>query len=378
MSTRRTFLTAGTLALSQFLFACGQNQGDSLQVRLLKGSVPAQILKEFQRRMDKGGTLDFLQGDQLADLFKLLSDWKTQGGKAPASSFLPLGDRSVPVADLVTLGDFWLPIAIQQGLIRPIPWEVQWKLLAPEWLALVRRDRQGNPDPQGDIWAAPYRWGTLMMAYQPEKFKALGWTPQEWSDLWRPELKGHISLPDSPRAVIGLALKKLGQSANPSDLSKITALPAELIALHQQVKFYSSDAYLQPLSLGDTWAAVGWSNEILPTVERDRSLAATVPTTGTLLTADLWVQPATAQPTPPQIAKLMDWINFCWQPEIASQLSLLSAATSPLFKGGQTPIPPMLQQKPLRLPSAAILDRSEFLLPAANDQYSRQWSAMRQ
>lgn len=390
MPTRRTFLAAAAFATSQLLLSCSQTRDSASQVRLLKGSVPAQILREFQRHLEKetGGKatdLNFLQSEQLADLFKLLETWKKQktvSDAKPSGFSLPFSDRPVPTADLITLGDFWLTPAIQQGLIRPLNLDVQWNLLAPEWQTLVKRDRQGQPDPQGEIWAAPYRWGTLMIAYQPEKFKSLGWLPKDWSDLWRPELKGHISLPDSPRSVIGLTLKKLGQSAHLQDLTTVSSLGAELKALHQQAKFYSSDAYLQPLSLGDTWVAVGWSNEILPTIERDRTLAALVPPAGTLLTADLWVHPATASPQADQSALLMEWINFCWQPKIATQLSLLSSAASPLFRGGQNiVIPPSLQQKPLLLPPAAVLQRSEFLLPltaAASEQYRRQWIAMRQ
>jgi putative spermidine/putrescine transport system substrate-binding protein len=375
MINRRTFLTASTLALSQLLLGCGQNRPDSLQVRLLKGSIPAQILKAFQRQTDRQGDIEFLPGEQLADLFKLLETWKNPS--PPASGFaLPMANRTPSIADLVTLGDFWLAIAIQQKLIQPIDWELMWKGLPPIWLDLVRRDDQGDLNPNGKIWAAPYRWGTLMIAYQPEKFKALGWTPKDWSDLWRPELKGHISLPDSPRSVIGLVLKKLGQSANAPNLDAIANLTTELADLHQQVKFYSSDVYLQPLSLGDTWVAVGWSNEIIPTVERDRSLAAVVPASGTLLTADLWVRPVAAQTAQPQISKLMDWINFCWQPDTAAQLSLLSNGTAPNFKTGQ--VPPSLQNKPLRLPPAAVLDRSEFLLPVPSEKYSRRWAEMRQ
>jgi len=395
MPTRRTFLAAATFATSQFLLSCSQTRDSASQVRLLKGSVPAQILKEFQRRVEKATDLKFLQSEQLTDLFKLLETLKQQktvSDAKPSGFSLPFSDRPVPVADLITLGDFWLTPAIQQGLIRPLNLEVQWNLLAPEWQMLMKRDRQGQPDPQGEIWAAPYRWGTLMIAYQTEKFKALGWLPKDWSDLWRPELKGHLSLPDSPRSVIGLTLKKLGQSAHLQDLTTVSFLAAELKALHQQVKFYSSDAYLQPLSLGDTWVTVGWSNEILPNIERDRSLAALIPSTGTLLTADLWVQPASAQPTLDQSALLKEWINFCWQSKIAAQLSLLSFAASPLFKGGQNiggqniggqniAIPPSLLQKPLLLPPAAVLQRSEFLLPltpVASEQYRRHWIAMRQ
>ena len=390
MPTRRTFLAAATLAVSQLLLSCSQTRSSSSQVRLLKGSVPAQILKEFQRQVEKATDLNFLQSEQLVDLFKLLETWKQQQAvpaPEPSSFSLPFKNRPAPVADLITLGDFWLAPAIQQGLIRPLTLELQWELLAPEWLELMKRDRQGQPDPQGEIWAAPYRWGTLMIAYQPEKFKSLGWVPKDWSDLWRPELKGHLSLPDSPRTVIGLALKKLGQSVHLQDLTTVSALESELKTLHQQVKFYSSDAYLQPLSLGDTWVTVGWSNEILPTIERDRTLAALIPATGTLLTADLWVHPATAQPNSAQSVLLLKWINFCWQPKIATQLSLLSSAASPLFKGGQNKggqnieIPPVLQQKPLLLPPAAVLQRSEFFLPlaaATSEQYRRQWIAMRQ
>lgn len=385
MPTRRTFLAAATLAVSQLLFSCSQTRTSASQVRLLKGSVPAQILKEFQRQIAKTTDLNFLQSEQLVDLFKLLETWKKQEKAAkpePSDFSVPFRNRPVPVADLITLGDFWLAPAIQQGLIRPLDLDLQWELLAPEWQTLVRRDRQGQPDSQGEIWAAPYRWSTLMIAYQPEKFKSLGWVPKDWSDLWRPELKGHLSLPDSPRTVIGLVLKKLGQSATLQDLAMVPSLATELQALHQQVKFYSSDAYLQPLSLGDTWATVGWSNEILPTIERDRTLTALVPPTGTLLTADLWVHPATAQPNPAQSAFLLKWINFCWQPKIATQLSLLSSAASPLFKGRQNvEIPLSLQQKPLLIPPTAVLQRSEFLLPlttTANEQYRRQWVTMRQ
>lgn len=383
MPTRRTFLAAATLAASQLLFSCGQSRTSASQVRLLKGSVPAQILREFQRQVEKTTDLNFLQSEQLVDLFKLLETWKKQEtvpAPAPSGFSLPFQSRLVPVADLITLGDFWLESAIQQELIRPLNLEVQWELLAPEWLALVRRDRQGQPDPQGEIWAAPYRWSTLMIAYQPEKFKRLGWVPKDWSDLWRPELKGHLSLPNSPRTVIGLALKKLGQSAHLQDLATVPSLATELQALHQQVKFYSSDDYLQPLSLGDTWVTVGWSNEILPTIERDRTLAASIPASGTLLTSDLWVHPATAQPNSDQSTLLLKWINFCWQPTIATQLSLLSSAASPLFKGGQSVQIPSLQQKPLLLPPAVVLQRSEFLLPltaVASEQYRRQWIAMR-
>lgn len=342
--------------------------------------MPAQLLKEFQRRSGSSRALGFRGSEQLADLYALLK----QGAEA--------SNQAAPrIADLLTLGDYWLTAAIQQKLLRPLNLETveAWTPLANQeiWQTLVRRDAQGQPSREGEIWAAPYRWGTLMIAYHAEQFEARGWTPpKDWSDLWRSEFRRYISLPDSPRSVIGLVLKQLGRSVNPEmpeNLAAVADLKAELTALHQQVKIYSSDTYLQPLLLEDTLLAVGWSNEILPLVQRDRSLAAVVPQSGTILTADMWVHPAAADQLDADRSTLLNqWIGFCWDAEIATQLSLLTSAASPVFFGvDRSQLPSSLQPNHLLLPSPEILQNSEFLLPLSDEtlnQFRRLWVEIRQ
>ena len=414
MLTRRSLLFGTTtLILSQFLLGC--DSGDAaLKIRVLENSLPPQLFKEFQQQVGKL-PLSFSQSKQLADLFELLQTWqKPQGNpkQIAVPSFVPLiGDKSVPPSDLVTLGDYWLASAIQQKLIQPLPLQdiPEWQQLPEVWQNFARRDAQGNVgsanvgSADAQLWAAPYRWGTLMMVYRPDKFESLGWTPTDWSDLWRSPLKGHISLPDSARAVIGLTLKKLGRSLNLADPQSVTNLPSELQLLQQQVKFYSSKSYLQPLILEDTWLAVGWSHEILPILKRERQLAGVVPQSGSILTADLWVRPAIAPTTntgtSDRLSLMKKWIGFCWQPQIATQLSLLSSATSPLFFGktavsktavakaavGKTDsllenLPESLRQARATIDDAEIQQRSEFLLPLtinSLDQYRHFWTTMR-
>lgn len=411
MINRRSLLIAtGALALNYGLTGCRTGQTAALRIRLLEGSVPTQILQEFQRRVQIG-TTEFLASEQLADLFALLQTWKNPDAKQNRANAQPMA-----IADLVTLGDYWLTAAIQQQLIQPLTLETfaGWQQIPPRWQQLVRRNSQGQLDPAGQLWAAPYRWGSLVIAYNQEKLKPLGWTPTDWKDLWRPELRGNLSLPDNARSVIGLTLKKLGQSINTEDPEALPDLAAELQSLHQQVKFYSSNAYLQPLLLEDTWLTVGWSTEVLPVVERDSRLTAVVPESGTILTADLWVRPAPAapastqptspEPTSPELTsptappspdtaptitpaaraaaatEFQKWIEFCWQPSIASQLSLLSQATSPIVLSEErTQLPTALQQNSLLLPPASVIERSEFLLPITNlEAYRRLWVTMRQ
>jgi putative spermidine/putrescine transport system substrate-binding protein len=383
---RRSFLiTTGSLLCEQALIGCSAQTHQTLAVRFLQSSVPAQVLKAFEKSLqqDKPVNLRFAPAPQLVSIFDQLQHWQQPSQSQPGFSlpFGLLGNKSPQIANLVTTGDYWLTAAIQQGLIRPL--DIQqlplWSRLPTRWQNLVRRNSQGLLDPQGAIWGAPYRWGTTVIAYRQDKFKALGWQPTDWSDLWRPELQGLISLLDQPREVIGLTLKKLGHSYNIPNLQKVSALVSQLQALHRQAKVYSSTDYLQPLLLGDTWLAVGWSADILATMQRNPEIAAVIPRSGTALWADVWVQPQSA---PAQDSVLAHrWMDFCWQGAIAPQFSLLGQATSPVLEAQNVKdLPPELRSKPLLFPESSILERSEFLEPlseATMTQYQTLWQQIR-
>lgn len=390
--SRRSFLTGlAGMSLSYGLAGCANQNQPGLNVRVLNRSIPPQILNEFRKSLQQSSqqvALNFTPEPQLQTLFSLLQTWKQKGSSpnSSASGGFPLGGSSTPaVADLVTLGDYWLTKAIQQNLIHPLePNQIQnWSQLpqTDQWKALVTRNAQGQPDPKGKVWAAPYQWGSMVIAYRSDIFQEKGLQPPtDWQDLWRSDLRGHLSLPDQARTVIGLTLKKLGKSINTANLNSVPSLAAELRALNQQAKLYSTDAYLQPLLLGDTWVAVGWSTDVLPLMQRSQQLAAVVPQSGTALWANLWVRPIGTEASAPNLVN--EWISFCWQSQIASQMSLLSRTASPaILTATPTELPIDLRRNHILLPDAAILKNSEFLQPlpdAAINQYRETWQLLRQ
>lgn len=413
MMKRRSFLVGtSALTLAQLMSGCNSQEQASLTVRLLKDSIPAQLLGEFRRVLKQPAQLNFDPKAQLKDLFAELKTWKQLSTDEKGGwQGLPIpfiGGRTPELANLVTLGNYWLELAIQQELIQPL--EVQnlegWKQLPPRWQEVVKRDRNdqiNNKDEQ--VWGAPYRWGTTVIAYRRDKFKELGWMPKDWSDLWRKELRDRISLLDQPREVIGLTLKKLGFSYNTKDLNKVPNLKEELLALHQQVKYYSSKNYLEPLILGDTWLALGWSTDVLPLRSTYPKIDAVVPQSGTALWADIWVQPKSvvvesnskqksdrasstsaasstlAANASTKLSLMQQWIEFCWQPEPAKEISLLSNAASPIFASkASDKLPKELQKNRLLLPDSSILNKSEFieLLPqSVVKQYEALWKEIR-
>jgi putative spermidine/putrescine transport system substrate-binding protein len=366
MLNRRNFLKILLAsAIAPSLSACGN--GNSLTVKALKGSIPPQLLGEFKNQFELARNVNINPITQLKGLYSLLEDLATTEGKKNAN--------------LVTLGDVWLQDAIANELIQPLAVDSlnNWEKLPSSWQNLVQRDSKGNLDPSGKIWGAPYRWGSTVIAYREDKFRQAGYEPPtDWEDLWREELRDRVSLLDQPREVIGLTLKKLGESYNTSNLENIPNLKQELASLNQQVKFYSSQAYLQPLILEDTWVAVGWSSDVLQLRTRYPDIKAIIPKSGTALWSDIWVQP-TANETIPEA--ILQWIDFCWELQAANQIGLFTDASSPvLLNTNSDKVPKKLQQDFIRIPSPEIIEKSEFLLPLSDkteQQYQENWEQMR-
>lgn len=327
MLTRRQFLVTSTaITASQLLSSCS-NPTETLNITLLQGSIPPQLVGAFRQNNSPQNLIKFKPEAQLKRIFNLLKKWHQ--GEPPTSGGLNritnLWRGSSTPADLVTLGNSWLENAIAQDLIQPLDLSQLpgWTNLNPIFQKLVTKDDK--------IYAAPYRWGNTVIAYRKDK-KAI---PKitDWSDLWREELRERISLLDNYREIIGLTAKKIGYSYNENDLEAISNLESELKALHQQVRFYSSDKYLQPLVLGDIWAAVGWSSDILPLVRRyPDKIGVVVPASGTALWADLWVQPTIENGSSDRVESLLEsWIDFCWENSGAATIMLFTNGISPIL-----------------------------------------------
>ncbi|MEL4898100.1 extracellular solute-binding protein [Crocosphaera sp. Alani8] len=386
MLTRRSFLTAtGILALGSLLSSCADSAAD-LRVLLLTGSIPPQLLKAFRQQISSGASLDFKPQGQLKEVFSLLETWQGQNEeKKGLLTNLPkiplINPRPPSVSDFVSLGDAWLKEAIQKELIEPVDMTQipNWERLPSRWQKLVRRDGKGNLQENGLIWAAPYRWGTTLIAYRSDK---LDWQPQDWSDLWDERLSDRIAIIDQPREVIGLSLKKLGKSYNTKNIAGVAQLKTELINLNKRVKYYSSEHYLQPLLTGDVWVSVGWSNEIIPLTSRNRNIKAVVPTSGTSLWSDVWVKPKGKEEQTNELSETAKkWLNFCWEPQAAKFISLFADAASPMINTlEKKELPANVNDNPLLSIDSAIFDKCEFLEPFSKqvqEQYMDLWTEVR-
>jgi putative spermidine/putrescine transport system substrate-binding protein len=332
-------------------------------VYMMRGTLPIQLIRQFKRQAGKPLRVQMKLQTQPSDAFAQLQRWQQT----------PPPSADLPQYWILSLGDYWLAQAIAQGLITPMADATlpQLAQVLEPWKSLARRDRNGQPAANGQLWGAPYRWGSTAIVYRKDKLQDIGLELKDWSDLWRPELRQRLTVLDQPREVIGLTLKSLGQSYNHPQPTQVPQLAEKLRSLHQQVRAYQSTHYLQPLTLGDTWVAVGWSNDILPALERESNLGAILPQSGSALWADLWVQPAMGKDT--QI--IPNWVQFWWQPTVAAALTQFTETAAIIPNATQAQ-----KNHPLLNPESGWLGRSEPLLPltpAARAEYAELWRQMR-
>lgn len=389
MQRRSFILTLGSLAIGSGLSSCQGQDSYILRVAALKGTIPTQLIGEFSKSIAPTSKLELVPEAQFADILTQLQAWYKTGEAEAKGLKVPLvpparGAEYIP--NLVSMGDAWLPTAITEKIVQPIETKniPTWSKLDSRWRELARRDDRGNSSSSGRIWGVPYSWGTTVLIYRKDRLATENIPiPQDWADLWQPKLNQRISLLDRSREVIGLTLKKLGYSYNQADLDRVSNLKSELEKLDLQAKFYSADNYLQPLIMGDTWVAVGWSGDIVDLIQNNPNIGAIVPNSGTAISANLWVQPTVkSKAGQGDSAKLIDrWLDYCLQLRPSNEISLLTSGTAPLLTSiAPNEILPDVRNDRLVLPPKTILDKSEFIYPLSSTsqaQFDRLWREIR-
>ncbi len=364
--SRRELLHGILLALG--LAGCGGVNPHLPLLVVLKHSLPGSLIREFRRQTAVPFQMQVVE--ERAQLLAQLQDYAQPQKRGRWFSAPP------PGVAVSMLGADGLDRAIASGWLDPWPEALlgkRWADLHPRWQQAVQR--------QGRVWGVPWRWGVTAIAYRQDR---VGQPIRDWADLWRPELAGKITLPDHPREVIGLTLKKLGRSYNDPLDPEDRQLRRELGSLHAQVLAYTSSDYLPMLRIADSWVAVGWSQDLYRTQASYPELKVVIPASGSAVWWDMWVYPHRPEPAfAEQVAEewgslVGEWIDFLFDPEIMPRWVQF---------GG---LPSVVPVDPARLPSR-LHQRQDFqpqtwqqaeiwqpLSPSAAAAYLELWQQMRQ
>jgi len=268
--------------------------------------VPPQWGAELRQILSTGARVRLSDRPTLRAVWRELEAGQRAAEEGEASTLAPTSSSATAwTADAAVLGDAWLGPAVTRGLVRPIPRARQsrwWAALGPRWRALVTRDpATGRCVTNGEVYAAPLRWGAVVVAQDVDAIIAAGGRRVDaWPDLLQPALQGRLALPEGGRDLLAIALLCTGISPNATwaDVAKVrggeTRLRAALDGLRALASTSVEGDGARALAGRDCLAAVGDSQLLVPVAERLVGGAAVLPRGGGILWADTWCVPAGA------------------------------------------------------------------------------------
>jgi spermidine/putrescine transport system permease protein len=210
--------------------------------------------------------------------------------------------------DLVVASDYMVEILTKQSLIQEIDINN-----IPNFKNLDESVLNLSFDP-GNKYSLPYMWGDACIAADTSKVKT---EIKTYADLWKPEFKNSIVVLDDQRAIIGMALKKLGYSINETSPEALAKAQKELETLQVNIKAYDSDSPKTLLINGEAKIGFVWGAEASLAKRENPNIQAIIPEEGLFLQQDNFVIPKDSKNT----KAAETFMNFILEPEISLEIS---------------------------------------------------------
>jgi spermidine/putrescine transport system permease protein len=157
-------------------------------------------------------------------------------------------------------------------------------------------------------------WGDAVIAVNTKKISG---DITSYSDLWDSKFKNSLVVLDDERALIGVALKKLGYSINETDPAKLEQARQELLKLKANIKSFNSDSPKTELLNGQAAAGFMWGAEAALAQKEKKDIKVFFPKEGMYIWQDNFVIPKGALHK--KNAEL--FINFILDPQVSAEIS---------------------------------------------------------
>lgn len=197
-------------------------------------------------------------------------------------------------------------------------------------------------DPKMEV-SVPYMAAPTCLAYLRSKVSD---AKPSWNLFNRPDLKGHVSLLDARREVLGAALKALGYSLNSIDPLELSKAGDLVLEWKKNISGFENEKYKANLVSGESYLVQGYAGDLLKVADENGDIHVVVPEEGTAFNCDDLCIPKDAQ----NVSLAHQFIDFLCIPEIAAEnMELIgfrapnAAAYSHLtedFRGSEVLFPP--------------------------------------
>lgn len=326
MITRREFAVTSAAAIAT---ACTSKAGQRrLNVMNWGDYIAPNTIASFEREFNVRVRYSTYENNE--ELFA-----KVMSGNSGWDVVFPTHNRIAPLREL--------------GLIQPLD-----HARLANASNLFARFQRPNWDPNLD-WNIPYMWTTTGIAYNRVKYAP---APESWSDLWRAEAKGKLTMLDDIDDVFGAALAKLGYSYNAPDAAALRRAQSELIAQKPLVRAYLSTEAKDQMVAGDVLIAETFATTAQLAIDGNKDLAFIFPREPFAAYCDCGV--ILKESKRAELAH--DFLNYILRPEISAEIAHTIRTGTPNEKAFQI-LDKEGKTTPALYPDDATLHRAEWPSP---------------
>ncbi|HJW90985.1 MAG TPA: spermidine/putrescine ABC transporter substrate-binding protein [Anaerolineales bacterium] len=273
-------------------------------------------------------------------------DYQTYTSQEEAIANLQAGK----VYDLVVLENQNIPTLAAATLLAEIDYQnlPNFKNISPNFRDLAYDS--------GNRHSVPFNWGTTGLLVNRD----LVLRPMSrWADLWDDTLPSKIAIWETPRDVIGIALKSLGYSVNTENPAELELALSRLIQLGPRILFVRGEGSAgELLASGQASIAIGYAGDVQAAQESGAPVEYILPGEGTLLWGDNFTIPA-ASPNR-RAAEL--FLDFILRPEVSAEIVNANNYATP-NEAAQGAIAAEILNDPIIFPPNELLRGAEIILP---------------
>lgn len=197
-------------------------------------------------------------------------------------------------------------------------------------------------------------WGSTSLAINTA-LVAKG-TVQKSADLWKPELKGKLLLPNDLREVLGIGLKVLGYSINETNPEHLRQAYEKLQSLMPQVRVFDSDSPKQALLAGEVAAGLIYNGEAYVANGENEAIQYIYPPEGFSLWLDSFCIPKGAE----HVEEAYKFIDYVLSPKVSAAISESMGYSSPNTKAVEL-LPEAMKKNIIVNPAPEMVAKGEFL-----------------
>lgn len=220
-----------------------------------------------------------------------------------------------------------------------------------------------------DEYSVPYMWGVVGIVYNKKKVSG---PVDSWNILWDEKYKGQILMFNNSRDAMGIALKKLGDSYNTTDIGRLNAAAAELERQKPLVQAYVMDQIYDKMEGGEAVLAPYYAGDAIVMMQESPDLGFAIPKEGTNLFVDAMAVPKGSR----HVAEAEQYINFLCSTDAGLKNAKATGYSTPLVSA-YAKLPASTRGNKLQYPDDSVLQKAEVYanLPQnVLDAYDTLWT----